>query len=151
MNEEKAMRLTRIAFTIVIAATLAGCNTATRELEPTPPERTDIKQIARPIAAREAVPGSNARTALLFTQSIPGLAARVEVREYYIREGNELSIVPPSEALFEVRSGKFEVTAPRLKGEHTTGTTWTATPDERVIVRTTSEMAILRATYVIRE
>ena len=145
------MSLTRIALTIVIAATLAGCKTATRELEPTPPERTDMKQISRTIPPRETVPGSNARTALLFTQAIPGLGARVEVREYYISEGNELSLAPPSEALFEVRSGKFEITAPGIKGEHTTGTTWTAAPDERVIVRTTSEMAILRATYVIRE
>jgi hypothetical protein len=145
------MRPIQLAGTLVLAAVLAGCYSTARELEPTPPERTDLKQVARTIPPREPVPGANARTAVLFTQAIPGLGARVEVREYYVSEGNELALTPPSEAFFEVRSGKFEIDAPGVKGEHGAGTSWTATPQERVVVRTTSELAILRATYVIRE
>jgi hypothetical protein len=151
LNEEEAMRLTRISLAIVVAATLGGCRSTTRQLEPTPPERTDMPRISRPIPPREPVPGSNARTALLFTQAIPGLGAHMEVREYYISQGNELSITSPNEGVFEVRSGKFNIDAPGVKGEHSAGTTWTAAPDERVVVRTTSELAILRATYIVRE
>jgi hypothetical protein len=145
------MRLTRIAVSAAMIATLAGCKSATRELEPTPPERTDIPKIVREIPPHEPLPGGKGRTALLFTQEIPGLGARVEIREYYISEGNEVVLTPPSEALFEIRSGQFDVAAPELKGEHATGTTWTAAPGERVTVRTTSELAVLRATYVVRE
>jgi|GEM_PF-5509360 len=150
------MRPIATALTLILAAMLAGCyssrpSTEPDALEPTPPERTDLRQIPRTIPARQEVPGANARTALLFTQAIPGLGAHVEVREYYISEGNELALTPPSEALFEVRSGTFAVDAPGVKGERSAGTLWTATPQERVVVRTTSELAILRATYVVRE
>src|SRR5207248_9774179 len=129
------MILTHIALSPALASALAACQTANRELDPTPPERTDMPKVSRPIPPHEPLPGTNARTALLFTQPIPGLGARVEIREFYISEGNDVTITPPSEALFEIRSGKLNVTAPEIKGEHSTGTTWTAAPGERVGVR----------------
>jgi hypothetical protein len=145
------MRLARIALAVAIIAVLAACASSSRELEPTPPERKDIPQITRPIPPHEPMPGTNARTALLFTHEISGVGARVEVREYYVSEGNELAISPPSEALFEIRSGRFDVDAREMKGQHSTGTMWTAAPSDRVVVRTTSEIAVLRATYVARQ
>jgi len=146
------MRLTRVALSVAMIGLLAGCRASSMgQLEPTPPERTDMPKVARSIPPHDALPGTNARTALLFTTPIPGLGAHVEVREYYVSEGNEVAITPPSEALFEIRSGKFDVAAREIKGEHSTGTTWTAAPGERVVVKTTSELAVLRATYVVRD
>ncbi len=140
----------RSVLIILTAATLASCP-GVRELEPTPPERTDIAQIGRKVPPHEPLPGSQARTALLLTQAIPGLSAHVEVREYYVSQGRALTIVSPSEAVFEVRSGRFEISAPGVKGEHLAGISWSAVPGERVVVRTTSEMAILRAMYVVKD
>jgi hypothetical protein len=151
VNEGRDMRLTRFAIFVALVAVLAACRPFTRELEPTPPERTDIPQIPRQIPPHESMPGTNAHTALLFTHEIPGMRARIEVREYYVSEGTEVAIASPSEALFEIRSGKLNVEARDVKGEHLTGTTWTAAPNERVVVRTTSELAVLRATFVVRE
>ena len=145
------MGLIRITLAIVLVVGFAGCKAAPRELEPTPSERTDMKPIARTIPPHEPVPGSTARTALLFTHTIPGLKAHVEVREYYVNQGSELIIQAPSEALFEVRSGRFEVFAQNETGERGTGHMWSALPGERVAVRTTSEMAILRATYIFKD
>lgn len=145
------MKITQTALSILFCAALAGCKSSTVELEPTPPERTDIVQIVRTIPPHESLPGSTARTALLFTQAIPGLGAHIEVREYYVSQGSELALTPTSEAVFEVRSGLFEISAPGVKGEHTGGTTWTAAPGERVLARTTGEIAILRAIYVVKD
>lgn len=146
------MRFRPLALSAALLVLVAGCSTsALHELEPTPPERTDMPKVSRTIPPHEALPGTNARTALLFTTPLPGLGAHLEVREYYVAENNEVTITPPSEALFEIRSGKFDVAAPELKGEHGTGTTWTAAPGERVAVRTTSELAVLRATYIVKE
>ena len=143
------MTPTRLAFLFVLTLLFASCGPSTRE--PTPPERTDIPKIVRQIPPHEPVPGSNARTALLFMHDIPGLNARVEVREYYVSERNEVTISSPSEALFEVRSGRFSIDAPEVKAEQSTGMTWTAPPNGRVVARAISEVAILRATYVIRQ
>jgi hypothetical protein len=129
----------------------AACRQATRELEPTPPERTDIPKITRQIPAHEAVPGSNARTALLFAREIPGMNARVEVREYYVSEGTELAVPTLAEAMFEIRSGTFDVQTRELKGDRVKGTTWMVVPNERVVVRTTSQLAVLRAVSIIRQ
>ncbi len=107
--------------------------------------------IARRIPPHEPVPGSNARTALLFTHEIPGMNARVEVREYYVSEGTELAVPAPSETMFEIRSGQFDVQTSALKGDQVKGTTWTAAPNERVVVRTTSQLAVLRAVSIIRQ
>jgi hypothetical protein len=145
------MRPACAAVALIIAVAVAGCKSTTREPEPTPPERTDIRQITRPIPPREPLPGTDARTALLFTKPIPALNALVEVREYFLNEGKELTLTLPSEALFEIRSGKFDVAAPKVKGVHSTGTMWTARPGEHVTVKTTSQLAILRATYVVKE
>ena len=110
-----------------------------------------MTRVERVIPAHEPVPGSTARTALIFKERIAGLAASVEIREYYVSEGEELAVTPPSEALFEVRSGILEMTTQNDKGERRKGEMWTALPGERVAVRTTSEMAILRATYVVKD
>jgi hypothetical protein len=138
---------------IALAAAVIGCRTtpSAAQLEPTPPERTDMTSVARTIPRHEALAGTEARTALLFSHPIPGLAAHVEVREYYVSQGKELALTPPNEALFEVRSGRFDVRAPGVEGEHGTGTSWIAGPGDRVVVRTTGEMAILRATYVVKD
>ena len=76
------MRRRVLAAVLVIAA--AACRDTSRqtsqELEPTPPERTDIPKIAREIPPREVVQGTSANTALLFAHAIPGMNARVEVR-----------------------------------------------------------------------
>ena len=145
------MRHLRTAFAIAIVATLATCKSVVRELEPTPPPRSDMTQISRSIPSHEPVPGSEARTALLFTHALPGLAAHVEIREYYVSQGRELAIALTNEALFEVRSGRFDVEAPNDKGERSSGAMWSAVPGDRVVVRTISEMAILRATYVVKD
>jgi hypothetical protein len=138
-----------LVWALVVLA--AACRQATRELEPTPAERTDIPKIARQIPAHEPVPGSNARTALLFARPIPGMNARVEVREYYVSEGTELVVPAPAEAMFEIRSGTFDVQTKDLRGERLKGTTWSVQPNERVVVRTTSQMAVLRALSIIRQ
>jgi len=108
-------------------------------------------KITRTMPAHEVLPGTKARTALLFSTPIPGSGLRVEVREYYVSEGNEITVAPPGEALCEIRGGKFDVTAPAVKGERVAGTMWTAAPGDRVVVKTTSEMAILRCTYVVSQ
>lgn len=143
------MRLARMALVMATVASLAACKSSMRELEPTPPERTDMTPVVRTIPPHEPLPGSTATTALIFSQDLPGLSARLEVREYYLGEGHDLTITAPSEALFEVRSGRFDVTAPNEKGARSSGQMWTIQPGERVVVRTTSEMAILRATYIV--
>jgi hypothetical protein len=135
---------------VAALALLAGCRSPA-PLEPTPPERTDMTPVARAIPPHEPVPGSTARTALIFKERIVGLAASVEIREYYVSGGEELAVTSPSEALFEVRSGIMEMTTQNEQGERRKGAMWTALPGERVAVRTTSEMAILRATYVIKD
>jgi hypothetical protein len=148
------MKYTRITLVAAIAVLVGACRRSQpspQELEPTPPERTDLPKITRQIPAHEPLPGTNARTALLLTQKIPGLGARVEIREYYISEGNEVPITPTSEALFEIRSGRLVVDAREMKGERTTGTTWTAAPKDRIVVRALSELAVLRATYIVKE
>ena len=143
------MTLTRTAPAFAVAALFAACSPPARE--PTPPERTDIPKIVRQIPPYEPMPGGNARTALLFMRDIPGLRARVEIREYYVSERNEITVSPPSEAFFEIRGGRLAVEAPNMKGEQSTGTTWTTAPNDRVTVRAASEVAILRATYVVRQ
>jgi len=143
--------MNRSAAILVIALAAPASCTAARNLEPTPPERGDLVQIVRRRPPHEPVPDSTARTALLYEQSLPGLNAHVEVREYYVSQGRDLTIHPKSDAVFEVRSGRFEVTAPGIKGEHLNGTTWAAGPGESVVVRTTGEMAILRAMYVVKD
>src|SRR5262245_39358688 len=147
------MKYTPITLVAAIAVLAGGCrrSPSPQELEPTPPERTDLPKITRQIPAHEPVPGTNARTALLFTHSIPGIGARVEVREYYVSEGNAVTLTPASEAIFEIRSGRLAVDARDTKGERATGTTWTAAPKDRVVVRALSELAVLRATYIIKE
>src|SRR5947199_9533590 len=90
------MRPRCFAVSIAIFAALAGCQRLRREVEPTPPERTDIRKITRQIPPHEAIPGTSARTALLFTTTIPDLRATVEVREYYVSDGNELEMNLPS-------------------------------------------------------
>jgi len=79
------------------------------------------------------------------------VGARVEVRELYVGEGTELAVPTPSEALFEIRSGTFDVQTRELKGAQLKGTTWTVAAHERVVVRTTSQMAVLRAVSIIRQ
>ncbi len=143
------MRLTRTAPALAVAALFMACGQSTRE--PTPPERTDVHKIVRQIPPHEPVPGTNARTALLFRHDIPGLPARVETREYYLSERTELTISPASETLFEIRSGRFAVDAPNMNGEQSTGATWTMVPNDHGTVRATSEVAILRAISVIRQ
>src|SRR5438128_8154476 len=105
------MRRRVLAAVLVIAA--AACRDTSRqtsqELEPTPPERTDIPKIAREIPPREAVQGTSANTALLFAHAIPGMDARVEVREFYVPEGAGVAVPTPNETLFEIRGGQFDV------------------------------------------
>ena len=55
------MRATCFAVSIAVFAALAGCQGLQREVEPTPPERTDIPQIRRQIPPHEAMPGTTAR------------------------------------------------------------------------------------------
>jgi hypothetical protein len=136
---------------LTVIGILVGCQTSMRELEPTPPARTDMTRIERTIPPHEPFPGTRARTALLFAQSIPGLGLRLEVREYYVSQGDEAAISPASDMLCEIRGGRFDVAAPEVKGERVTGTMWTAAPGDRVAVKTTSEMAVLRCTSVVRE
>jgi len=54
------------------------------------------------------------------------------------------------EAVLEVRSGRFELSAPGVKGEHTSGIAWTTDAGQRIVVRTIGEMATLRAMYVVK-
>ncbi|HYT68947.1 MAG TPA: hypothetical protein VEL51_21160 [Vicinamibacterales bacterium] len=143
---------------LLVAATvvgLAACRRAgpstTQQREPTPPERADIPKIARQIPPREAIAGSNARMALLYSHAIPGMNARVEVREYYVSEGAAFPVPVASETLLEVLGGVFDVQAVALKGEQLKGTIWAVQPNERVVVRTTSQMAVLRAVSIIRQ
>jgi hypothetical protein len=140
-----------VAVVVALAACRQRSTPATQESEPTPPERTDIPKIDRQIPPREAVAGSNARSALLFSRAIPGMTARVEVREYYVGEGNELVVPASSETLLEIRGGQFDVQGTSLKGERLKGTIWSVQPNERVVVRTTSQMAVLRAVSIIRQ
>ncbi len=141
----------RLLLVAALVAVGPACRQAPRDLEPTPPERTDIPKMTRQVPPHEPVPGSNARTALLFTHEIPGMNARVEVREYYIGEGTELAVPAPREAMFEIRSGRFDVQTRELKGDQVKGTTWMVAPNERVVVKTTSELAVLRAVSIIRQ
>src|SRR5262245_15973777 len=105
------MRPHRALLAAAIALAACGCRQTAQQLEPTPPERTDIPKIARQIPAHEPVAGTNARTALLFGRAIPDIGARIEVREYYVSEGNELTLPAAAETYFEIRGGQFEVTA----------------------------------------
>src|SRR5260221_1044865 len=114
---------------------VVGCPPAVHNLEPTPPDRTDMTPVTRKIPPHEPVPGSTARTALVFRERIAGLAASVEIREYYISAGQEVALASPSEALFDVRSGILDLTTPNDKGERRKGQIWTALPGERVAVR----------------
>lgn len=110
-----------------------------------------MTRVERTIPAHEPVPGSTARTALVFKERIAGVPASVEIREYYVGQGQELAVTAPSEALFEVRSGILELTTQNERGERRKGQMWTALPGERVAVRPTTEMAILRATYIVKD
>src|SRR5262249_8357589 len=112
---------------VVAFCLLSGCR-APAPLEPTPPERTDMTPVVRAIPPHEPVPGSTARTAVIFKERIAGLPASVEIREYYVGEGQELALTTPSEALFEVRSGILELTTQNDKGERRKGQMWTALP-----------------------
>ena len=151
MSAEGMMERIGRLLALTVIATLVGCQASMRELEPTPPARTDMTRIERTIPPHEPLLGTKARTALLFAPSIPGLGLRVEVREYYVSQGDEAAISPASETLCEIRGGRFDVAAPEVKGERATGTMWTVAPGDRVAVRTTSEMAVLRCTSVARE
>ena len=134
----------------VVLTLLAGCRSPA-PLEPTPPQRTDMTPVTRVIPAHELVPGSTARTALIFKERIAGLAASVEIREYYVGEGQELAVTTPSEAVFEVRSGILQLTTQNENGERRKGQMWLVPPGERVAVRPTTEIAVLRAMYVVKD
>jgi len=144
-------RLLVVAVVVALASCRQTAPSTGQESEPTPPERTDIPKIARQIPPREAIAGSTARTALLYSNAIPGLNARVEVREYYVSEGTAFPVPAPSETLLEIRGGVFDVQGSALKGEQQKGTIWAVQPNERVVVRTTSQMAVLRAVSIIRQ
>jgi hypothetical protein len=150
MSAEGRMKPAGASIALVVVL-LVGCRASLSELEPTPPPRADMIKITRTIPAHEVLPGTGARTALLFAHPIPGSGLHVEVRDYYVSEGNEITVAPTSEAVCEIRGGKFYVTAPEVRGERVTGTMWTATPGDRVVVKTTSETAVLRCTYVVRQ
>jgi hypothetical protein len=142
----------RTATAVALALALfTGCRSTATSLEPTPPERADMVSAPRAIPAQEPVPGTKAQTALVFREKIAGLRAHVEIREYYVPQGQELAVAATSEGLFEVRSGLFDVATANDKGPRGKGQMWMAVPGERIVVRTKGEMAILRATYVVKD
>jgi len=133
---------------IVTLIAAAACTSSKSRLEPAPFPATEMMKAERQIPPREPIPGTSAATSLQFSQDMTCAGVHVEVRHYYVEQERTLTVVAKSEAVFEIVSGRFDVMAPGIHGAHSSAV-WKAEPGDVITVRTLSEHAVLRATYVI--
>jgi hypothetical protein len=118
-----------------------GCNRA--NLEPTPAAVTRPPQTLRPPIELKEVEGSGGATrqATIFTHSLPGNGASLDIRSVIVRPVENVVLVAEHEGIMELRSGQIETTIDGEKRTRNTGDMWQVQEGSRQNIHVKGELA----------
>jgi hypothetical protein len=119
------------------------------------PESASIESAAqeRQVLAPQFKPIAGApegtQEASVFTQALPQVHARLEIRTILVPAGKPISFAVENEALFELRTGSLATVSDGKTEARQRGDMWQLSRGSQVTLQASGELAALRAIYLI--
>ena len=133
----------------VLSFLCAACKQ--KELEPTPPEVVRPAAVVRPALQFQSVAGAAeaVKEATLTKQPLPQLHSRLEIRTMVVQAGQPVTLPMEYEGLLEVRAGSLASGTENNHQQRHRGEIWQVAKGERVMLRASGELAVVRAVYLV--